>query len=204
MTVEGPTVAIRVTADSSGATQTFGSLATDITTATRRAASGIGGLLSATDHLYDAQQRLNVAQISYTLTVREYGAGSLQAARAHDQLAVATNGLSLAQDRLNLRYLTFALSVGPQLYGTITKVLAASQGMTVANYVETASWYAKAAAIGLTVGLLTLGIGAVMGLASGAQIQNTVNQQNSFYGSGMTGTAGQVNAIGQVTSAYRG
>jgi len=164
---------------------------------TRTMVSGIGSMVSSVNGLYDAQQRVNVAQISYTLTVREYGAGSIQAARALDQLKVAQNGVGLAQLNLNLQYLNFALSIGPQLYATITKMAAASLGMTVQNYAETASWYAKAAAIGLTVGLLTAGIGVAAGLASAAMVNNTINQNNTFNQVGAGSTASLVDATNQ-------
>jgi hypothetical protein len=157
-------------------------------------------MMASTDNLYNAQSRLNIAQINYTLAVRDYGASSIQAARAQDQLSIATNGLTIAQDRLDVKYVEFALSTGPQIYAAITKLAAASAGMTVQNYEEAASWYAKAAAIGLTVGLLTLGIGVVAGLASGAAVNQTINQQNQFYGSGAN-PAGAVNAANNSLAA---
>jgi hypothetical protein len=174
----------------------FDTIALDMTSAARHAASGVGGLLASTENLYNAQQRLNVAQISYTLAVREYGAGSIQAARAHDQLTIATNGLTVAQDRLNVKYIQFALTTGPQVYTAIMKAMAASAGMTMQNYAEAASWYAKAAAAAVAIGIITLGIGIATGLASGAAVNQTISQQNNFYNAGTTGTSAQVSSIG--------
>jgi len=158
----------------------FGDVGSTMISTSRQVISGIGGMVSSLNGVYDAQQRVNVAQISYTLAVREYGAGSLQAAKSLDQLKVAQNGVGIAQLGLNLQYLQFALSVGPQLYATVSKLIAASMGMTIQNFVETASWYAKAAAIGVTavaLGAATFGISL---LAAGAMTNNTISQQNTF------------------------
>ena len=185
----GANVPIRVTMDTSDASSQmrvlnsgFTSLQSSAISTGRRAVSGFSGMLSSINNVYNAQQRLNVANINYTLTVREYGAGSIQAARSLDQLRVAQNGVSLANDQLIVRYVQFAMSVGPALYSTISKMVAASQGMTIQNYIETASWTAKAAAIGLTVALLTAGIGVAAALAAQAQVTNTINQTNNIYG----------------------
>jgi len=205
---EGPTAVVTVTADTSQATDQlnvmqsgFTRLESSALTTGRKVVSGIGGMMSAINNVYDAQQRLNVANINYTLTVREYGAGSLQAARALDQLQVAQNGVGLAQMRLNLQYLQFALTVGPSIYSTITKLMAAISGTTVANYVETASWYAKAAAIGLTVGLLTAGIGVMAGIASQAFVTQNVQQNNTYYGTAGTSALGMTNYASQNLSS---
>jgi len=218
-------IAIRVSVDTDDATNSIGGLTstTDSDTsemstnwdqvglsgarAARSVTTGLSGLLSAQQNVYTAQQRVNVANISYILTVREYGAGSIQAQKALDQLQTAQEGVTVSQDQLNLRYVQFALTTGPQVYTAITKMVAAAQGMTVANYEETASWYAKAAAIGLTIGLLTLGIGVFTGLIGAAAVNSQINQNNTFYGAG-SNTSGAVTAanqqlVSQVSSASR-
>lgn len=196
MSEPGINYVVHLNVDSASAASSIDTAATSMLSATRRAASGVGGLLSSTENLYNAQQRLNVAQISYTLAVREYGAGSIQAARAQDEVTIATNGLTVAQDRLYVRYLTFALSVGPQVYSALMKMMAASAGMTAQNYIETASWYAKAAAAAVAIGVISGGILLVSGLAAGAQVSNTINQQNNFYQSGANSQAA-VNSANQ-------
>jgi hypothetical protein len=161
-------------------------MSSNMLSAGRRAVGGVAGVMAATDRLYNAQQRVNVANINYVLTIRQFGAGSIQAQRAMEQLQIATNGVNLANLRLQTRYLQFALSVGPQVYKTIMSIIAAVIAQTGANYMEATSWYVKAAAIGLTIGLLTLGIGVLAGLSAGAAVQQNISQQNQFYGMGAT------------------
>ena|SRR5437660_666658 len=163
-----------------------GNMASNILSTSRRAVGGVAGVMAATDRLYNAQQRVNVANINYVLTIRQYGAGSIQAQRALEQLQIAQNGVNLAQLRLNVRYLQFALQVGPQVYKTIMSMIAAIIAQTGSNYMEATSWYVKAAAIGLTIGLLTAGIGVLAGLSAGAAVQQNISQQNQFYGMGAT------------------
>jgi len=188
---EGAEVPIRVTADTGQAQSQLESLGSGFNrietagiTAARRTLGSFSGMLYSINDVYNAQLRVNVANINYTLSVREYGAGSIQAARALDQLRVAQNGVEFAQERLNIRYLQFALSAGPAIYSTVTRLMKAFSELGIINYAEATSWYAKAAAIGLTVGLLTLGLGVAAGLAGSALVQQTIQQQNTFYGGG--------------------
>ena len=168
-------IAIRVTGDTSGASGPLNQLSSNWDRvgeqgfrAARSLTNGLSGLLSAEQNVYNAQQRVNVATISYDLAVRDSGAGSLQAQNAYIALQQAQEGVTLAQDQLNLRFVQFALTTGPQIYMAISRMIAASMGMTVANWQETASWYAKAAAILVTVGALTAGLAVFGGLLGGA------------------------------------
>jgi hypothetical protein len=135
--------------------------------ATRRVASGVSSLLSAQEGLFDAQMRVNTAQINYTLVVRQYGEGSIQAARALDQLKIAQQGVTVAQEKLDIRYLTFALQTGPAVFQALTKMMAASQGMTVANYEQAASWEAVAMTAGAALAVIGIGLLVFSKLTSG-------------------------------------
>lgn len=184
---EGPNVVVRVTADTTQASQQISQVGTNWdqvgmqgVKAAKDLTNGIGGLLSAEQGIFNAQMRVNVAQIEYTLTVRQYGAGSIQAQRALIGLKEAQESVAIAQDQLNLRFIQFALTTGPQIYTAISKMIAQVMGMTLANYQETASWYAKAAAIGITVGLLTAGLAVFGGLLAGAGITSTLGQQQQM------------------------
>ena len=206
-------VAIRITVDDSSASSlsTANSSLTDMSAnwdqvglsgakAARSLTSGLSGLLSAEQNIYNAQQRVNVAQINYTLTVREYGQGSIQASKALIQLQQAQEGVTIAQDQLDLRFVQFALTTGPQFYTAITRAIAASQGMTLANYEETASWYAKAAAITATaiaLAAVTFGFSALVGGAAAAATSSTLNQTNNIYG------ASTSSAVAGATSSLR-
>ena len=197
-------VAIRITVDTGAASASVTQLGANFDQmgiqgfkAARSLTSGLSGLLSAQQNVYTAQQRVNTANISYILTVREYGAGSLQAQKALISLQQAQEGVTIAQDQLNLRYVQFAVTTGPQFYMAITKMIAASQGMTVANYMETASWYAKTAAILTTVVALAAvsgGFSLLVGGAEAAAATTTINQNNTFNAVGG-------NASGALTSA---
>src|SRR5712692_3584362 len=97
---EGAEVPIRVTADTGQAQSQLESLGSGFNrietagiTAARRTLGSFSGMLYSINDVYNAQLRVNVANINYTLSVREYGAGSIQAARALDQLRVAQNGV---------------------------------------------------------------------------------------------------------------
>jgi hypothetical protein len=215
MSDSGVNVPVRVTMDDSQAKNElsvmgsgFNRLETSVISTARRTVSGFSTMLSSMNAVYDAQQRVNVATISYTLAVRQYGAGSIQASRALTELKVAQNGVAIANDRVLLSFAQFAMSVGPQMYSMIMKMLAASAGMTIQNYMETASWYAKAAAIGLTLGILSGGILVMTGLMSGAAVSNQITQNNTFNGTGTANPQNMadytnnslVNSLGSVSS----
>ena len=213
-TGDGPEIAIRITADSSGAESTledttanFDQMGLSGAKAARSITSGIGGLMSAEQGIYNAQMRVNVATISYTLAVREYGSGSIQAAKALDQLNMAQNSVTIANDQLTLRYVQFALTTGPQVYTSIMRMIAASQGMTLQNYMETASWTAKAAAIAATavaLSLATLGISALLGGAGAAAVSSQVTQTNNFNAGGTINPSSMINQTNQgITSAVQ-
>jgi len=181
------------------------------TRAARSLTNGLSGLLSAEQNIYNAQQRVNIAQINYTLTVREYGQGSIQASRALISLQQAQESVRIAQDQLNLRFLQFALTTGPQIYTAISRMIAASMGMTLQNYEETASWEAKAVAIAATMGALTLGLAVFGGLMAGAVTSagvssqvNNITQNNSINGAASTNPAALTAvASQQVASAVK-
>ena len=149
----------------------------------RSIVSGISGIMSAEQGIYDAQQRVNVANINLTLTTREYGAGSIQTAKALDQLNVAEQSVTLAQQQLTLRFVSFGLTVGPQMYEMIWKIIAATQGETLANKLASASFLqlalaatAAAVAIGVVYAIMSAGIAAVPGVAAAASTSSQINQ----------------------------
>jgi len=204
---EGPNVVIRVSqegAEEAGSqVQQVGANWDQVGLQGARAArsltNGLSGLLSAQQNVYQAQLRVNTANINYILTVREYGAGSIQAQRALDSLKSAQMSVTVAQDQLNLRWVQFALTTGPQVYTAISRMIAASMGMTLQNYQETASWYAKAAAIGATavaLALVSFGFSALMGGAAAAATTQ-VTQTNTFYQTPGTSTSNLVNLTNQ-------
>jgi hypothetical protein len=216
-----PEVVIKVSADTSDAVSKTSSLSGQLVQmgesgfkAASRLTSGAAGILAAQDNLYTAQTRVNVATISYTLAVREYGQGSIQAARAQDQLNIATQGVTVANDRLTLKYVQFAITTGPAVLKAIMSMMAASEGMTLRNFLETASWTEKAAAIGATAVALSLvaialaaatgGLSAIGGVAGAAATGSTVNQSNNFYGGGSTPQQNQLQySNAQLSNGYR-
>lgn len=161
--------------------------------AARTITAGFGGLLSAESGIYDAQQRVNVANIQYILTTREYGAGSIQAARALDQLQVAQSGVTVANQQLTVRMVQFGLSVAPTVYEAMSKLIAASLGMTLENYREGASWYFKAGAIAATavaLAAVTFGISALVGGLAATQVASTVGNSANQYTANTTNIGG--------------
>lgn len=176
--------------------------------AARSLTNGISGLLSAEQNIYNAQQRVNVAQINYTLTVREYGAGSIQATKALTQLQQAQESVKIAQDQLDLRFLQFALTTGPQVFTALQRMMAATEGLTLSQYQLQAGLARTAILAGITIGILTLGIGVFTGLMAGAATTNTVNQTNNFNGMAATSPGSIINqanssAASAVASANR-
>ena len=207
-------VAIHVTVDSGDASSSLSSMSANWdqvglsgARAARSLTSGLSGLLSAQQNIYNAQQRVNIANINYTLTVREYGAGSIQAQKALISLQQAQESVSVAQTQMDLQFVKFAVTTGPMFYTSITRMIAASQGMTLTNYMETASWYAKAAAIMATaaaLALVTFGFSAIVG---GAVASATISQSNTFnsVGGNASGAVSAANSslISGVNSAVR-
>jgi len=183
--------------------------------AARSLTNGLGGLLSAQQNVYNAQQRVNVANINYVLTVREYGAGSIQAQKALIQLNQAQQSVSIAQDQMDLQFVKFALTTGPQVYTSLIKMAAAFQGVTVADFELNAGLAQTAVLAALTIGILTAGIAIFGGLVAGAQASGAVNsaqaanpvtiQQTNTYASPRTGNASHAAAqlVGAVRNAVR-